>query len=150
MNRIWFNVGWNGAQDTEIFFKKQTSNRLLSSVWPSFNSQHKWQKLKIGLSWCQRYFYMIADEGFSESFNKCWQNIQMNFSFSNTVFYNDTDFYTIHKSVSQLLYSISVFSKYKIGLLFANPFFRTRQNMIKIMFWEGVSVIEVISIHNIM
>ena len=33
-----------------------------------------------------RYFYMIADEGFSESFNKCWQNIQMNFSFSHTVF----------------------------------------------------------------
>ena len=31
------------------------------------------------------YFYMIADEGFSESFNKCWQNIQMNFSFSHTV-----------------------------------------------------------------
>ena len=31
-------------------------------------------------------FYMIADEGFSESFNKCWQNIQMNFSFSKTVF----------------------------------------------------------------
>ena len=37
------------------------------------------------MSWCQRYFYMIADEGFSESFNKCWQNIQMNFSFSHTV-----------------------------------------------------------------
>ena len=37
-----------------------------------------------GLSWCQRYVYMIADEGFSESFNKCWQNIQMNFSFSHT------------------------------------------------------------------
>ena len=28
---------------------------------------------------------MIADEGFSKSFNKCWQNIQMNFSFSHTV-----------------------------------------------------------------
>ena len=30
-------------------------------------------------------FYMIADGGFSESFHKCWQNNQMNFSFSHTV-----------------------------------------------------------------
>ena len=33
----------------------------------------------------KKYLLMIADEGFSESFNKCWQNIQMNFSFFHTV-----------------------------------------------------------------
>ena len=29
----------------------------------------------------------LADEGFSESFNKCLQNIQMNFSFSTQYFW---------------------------------------------------------------
>ena len=52
---------------------------------------------------CQRHFYMIADEGFSESFNKCWQNIQ-NFSFSCTVY---LIFFTIHDFIFYLRIALS-------------------------------------------
>ena len=39
---------------------------------------------------------MIADEGFSKCFNKCLQNIQMNFSFSHTVLF---EVHILHKTL---------------------------------------------------
>ena len=65
---------WSSMKITLIHTKNDLANICLIH----FYKRH-------GVSWCQRYFYMIADKAYSESFNKCWQNIQMNFSFSHTV-----------------------------------------------------------------